>query len=77
MRRGLRSMADAFEALAKQYPDDDETQIFSAIYPGLHPAAGRLRPSPGRCRAATILEAQFPKHRDHPGVAHYLIHAYD
>src|SRR4051812_29359495 len=27
----LRSLADAFEALAKQYPDD-ETQIFSAIY---------------------------------------------
>lgn len=28
-------------------------------------------------RAAAILEAQFRKHPDHPGVAHYLIHAYD
>ena len=26
-------------------------------------------------KAASILEAQFKKHPDHPGVAHYLIHA--
>jgi len=28
-------------------------------------------------KAAQILEPQFKKHPDHPGVAHYLIHAYD
>ena len=28
-------------------------------------------------KAAAILDAQFAKHPDHPGVAHYLIHAYD
>ena len=28
----LRSLSDAFEALAKQYPGDDETQIFDALY---------------------------------------------
>src|SRR5206468_6979524 len=71
----LRSMADAFEALAKQYPDD-ETQIFSAIYivatqtPGDKTFARAMQ-------GAGILEAQFKKHPDHPGVAHYLIHAYD
>jgi tetratricopeptide (TPR) repeat protein len=28
-------------------------------------------------KAAQILEPQFKKHPDHPGVAHYLIHSYD
>src|SRR5204862_4465853 len=28
-------------------------------------------------QGAAILEAQFKKHPDHPGVAHYMIHAYD
>jgi hypothetical protein len=28
-------------------------------------------------KAAAILEKQFVKHPDHPGVAHYLIHSYD
>ena len=28
-------------------------------------------------KAAAILEKQFAKHPDHPGVAHYLIHSYD
>src|SRR5438874_8519457 len=72
----LRSMADAFEALAKQYPDDDETQIFSAIYlVSTQPPADKTFAR--AMQGATILESQFPKHRDHPGVAHYLIHAYD
>jgi tetratricopeptide (TPR) repeat protein len=28
-------------------------------------------------KAATILEKYFPTYKDHPGVSHYLIHAYD
>ncbi len=71
----MRSLADAFEALAKQYPDD-ETQIFSAIYlVSTQPPADKTFER--AMRGAAILEAQFPKHKDHPGVAHYLIHAYD
>jgi hypothetical protein len=72
----LRSLADAFEALAKRFPDDDETQIFSAIYlVSSQPPADKtfVRAMQG----AAILQAQFPKHPNHPGVAHYLIHAYD
>jgi hypothetical protein len=72
----LRAMADAFEALAKQYPEDDETQIFSAIYlVSTQPPADKTFAR--AMQGAAILEAQFQKHRDHPGVAHYLIHAYD
>jgi hypothetical protein len=31
-RSSSAPLADEFEKLAKQYPDDDETLIFSAIY---------------------------------------------
>jgi len=68
--------AKAYEALAAKYPDDDEAQIFYALY-----LAGTQLPSDQSYsayrKAAGILEKQFAKHPDHPGVAHYLIHSYD
>ncbi len=68
--------AKAYEALAAKYPDDDEAQIFYALY-----LAGTQTPSDQSysawLKAAGILEKQFAKHPDHPGVAHYLIHCYD
>src|SRR2546425_2524284 len=72
----MKSLADAFDIVAKRFPDDDEAQIFSAIYltatqsPSEKTFASALK-------AAAILEVQFKKHPDHPGVAHYLIHSYD
>ena len=72
----MQALADAFEALAARYPDDDEAQIFRAIY-----LVGTQDPTDktfGRTlQAAGILEAQFARHPDHPGVSHYLIHSYD
>src|SRR5258708_6580774 len=75
-RARMKSLADAFGALAQRFPDDDETQIFSALYltatqdPADKTFAATLK-------AAAILQTQFAKHPDHPGVAHYLIHSYD
>jgi hypothetical protein len=72
----LHSLAEAFEKLAARYSGDDEAQIFSALYltatqdPSEQTFATALQ-------AAAILEIQFKKHPDHPGVAHYLIHSYD
>ena len=72
----MKSLADAFEVVAKRFPKDDEAQIFYAIYltatqpPNDKTFADTLK-------AAQILEPQFKKNPDHPGVAHYLIHAYD
>jgi tetratricopeptide (TPR) repeat protein len=68
--------ARAYEALAARYPDDDEAQIFSALYI----AGTQTQTDPtfaAYLKAAAILEKQFAKHPDHPGVAHYLIHSYD
>jgi tetratricopeptide (TPR) repeat protein len=68
--------AKAYEALAAKYPDDDEAQIFSALYLAATQAASDQTYS-AYLKAAAILEKQFAKHPDHPGVAHYLIHSYD
>ncbi|HXL66507.1 MAG TPA: hypothetical protein VN938_15775 [Xanthobacteraceae bacterium] len=72
----LRSLADAFALLAEKYPDDDETQIFFALYlTATQPPTDKTL---SRAMAAVvILNQQFAKHPDHPGVAHYLIHSND
>jgi len=68
--------AKAFEALAARYPDDDEAQIFSALYiAGTQSQADQTYAA--YMRAVAILEPMFAKYPDHPGVAHYLIHSYD
>lgn len=68
--------AKAFEALAARYPDDDEAQIFYALYlSGTQSLADQSYKA--YLAAAEILEKQFAKHPDHPGAAHYLIHSYD
>ena len=68
--------ARAYEALAARYPDDDEAQIFYALYlAGTQTASDQTYSA--YLKAAAILEDEFRKYPDHPGVAHYLIHSYD
>ena len=68
--------SQAFEALAARYPEDDEAQIFSALYiAGTQAQADQSYAA--YLKAAATLEKQFTKYPDHPGVAHYLIHSYD
>ena len=75
-RERQQSRAKAFEALAARYPADDEAQIFYALY--LSATQSLADQSYATyLKAAAILEKQFAKHPDHPGVAHYLIHSYD
>ena len=68
--------ARAFEALAARYHSDDEAQIFYALYLAATQSLADQTYAT-YLRAAEILEQQFAKHPDHPGVAHYLIHSYD
>ena len=66
----------AYEALAAKYPDDDEAQIFNALYiAGTQSQADQTFAA--YARAVAVLEPKFKKYPDHPGVAHYLIHSYD
>src|SRR5437660_11092744 len=70
------SRAKAYEALAQRYPTDDEAQIFFALYlAGTQTQADQTYAA--YLKAAAILEDEFKKYPDHPGVAHYLIHSYD
>ena len=67
-----QAMAD----VAAENPSDTEAQIFHAIslvataLPGDKTYANQLR-------AGAILEKLWAKQPDHPGLAHYIIHAYD
>ena len=72
----MKALSDAFEQLAQKFPEDDEAQIFSAIYltATQSPADATFAAT---LKAAALLEPQMAKHPDHPGVAHYLIHSYD
>lgn len=70
------SRAKAFEALAAKYPDDNEAQIFYAVYLAATQVLSDQSYS-AYLKAAGILEKQFAKYPDHPGIAHYLIHSYD
>src|ERR1700681_4034554 len=70
------SRAKAYEALAQHYANDDEAQIFYALYTaGTQTQADQTYRA--YLKAAAILEEEFKKYPDHPGVAHYLIHSYD
>src|SRR5262247_1581413 len=61
------SRAKAYEALAAKYPDDDEAQIFYALYlAGTQTASDQTYAA--YLKAAAILEKQFAKHPDQPGV---------
>jgi tetratricopeptide (TPR) repeat protein len=66
---------DATAAVCAKYPDD-ETKLFYGI---VHPRR-RARRRQGLRRAGTggrAVEDAYSRQPDHPGVLHYLIHAYD
>jgi hypothetical protein len=77
-RTRLIAYQAAMEKLAQRHPTDDEAQILNAL---ALIAIGQLETSDTtyarQRRAATILEPLFRKYPEHPGLAHYLIHAYD
>jgi len=70
---------DAYEAamaeLAEQYPDDLDAQAFHAL--SILGTAHEGRDFATYMRAAAQVEEVFDENPEHPGAAHYLIHAYD
>ncbi len=66
----------AMARVAQAYPDDTEASIFYAL------ALAQTAPPTDKTyanqlKAGAILEKLFAAHPDHPGLAHYIIHAYD
>jgi len=66
----------AMQAVAQHFPHDDEVQIFYSLAL-IATAPPGDRSHANQKRAAAILEPIYRREPDHPGLAHYLIHAYD
>src|SRR5215471_5708480 len=67
---------DAMKAVAQHFPDDVESQIFYALAL-LATANPQDKTHQNQKTAGQILEPLYQKYPQHPGLAHYLIHAYD
>lgn len=65
----------AMEAMFARYPDDVDVRSFTAL--SILGLAHSGREIPLYMRAAAMLEEAYPTNQRHPGVLHYLIHAYD
>ena len=72
----LLAYRDAMGEVATKYPQDHEAQIFYAL--ALAVAADRSdKTYADQLKAGAILEKLFKQEPTHPGLAHYIIHAYD
>ena len=66
----------AMEALVAKYPDDVEARIFYALALG-QTALPTDKTYANQLKAAAILEEEFARQPEHPGLAHYIIHSFD
>src|SRR5450631_4356708 len=66
----------AMEQLHARYPDDGEAAVFYALAL-LATAPPTDKTYVNQRKAGAILEPIFVEQPEHPGVAHYIIHAYD
>jgi len=71
-----KAYEEAMGKVAARFPDDVEAQIFHALAL-LATAPPTDRTHANQKRAGEILEPLYRAHPQHPGLAHYLIHAYD
>jgi len=72
----LRAYREAMAKVTAAYPDDSEAAVFYALS-----LAAAASPSDktfaDQLKAGAILERLILRQPDHPGLAHYIIHAYD
>ena len=66
----------AMERVAREYPEDIEATIFYALAVN-QTALPTDKTYAQQLKAVSLLEPLFATHPDHPGLAHYIIHAYD
>jgi tetratricopeptide (TPR) repeat protein len=81
-----RAYAAAMERIHREYPDDLEAAAFYSLallgvaYGGGSSDAGAPRDPAAlrtRMRAAAVAQEVFRREPDHPGGAHYILHAFD
>jgi tetratricopeptide (TPR) repeat protein len=75
-RSRILAYESAMAAVSAAYPDDIEASIFYAL--SLAAAADPADKTYAKqLKAGAILENLFAQYPNHPGLAHYIIHAYD
>ena len=70
------AFAKSMATLAAAHPDDDEVQTFHALALLATMPRGDAA-LPIRRQAGSIAEKVFARNPNHPGAAHYILHAYD
>ena len=68
--------ADAMSALSRQFPDDDEAAAFYALALLATIPEGERNPTIS-LKAGAVATAILKKNPEHPGAAHYALHAFD
>src|SRR5262245_1842523 len=72
----LAAYTRAMEEMTQRYPDDFEAWTYYALT--LQASAPKNdKTYANQLKSAEILERLFRQNSEHPGVAHYLVHAYD
>ena len=72
----LLAYTNAMEQLTQRYPDDFEAWAYYAL--ALQASAPKTdKTYSNQQKSAAILEKLYKQNPQHPGVSHYLIHAYD
>ena len=71
-----RAYVDRMASLAREFPDDDEAKAFYALALLSTIGEGQRNAEISR-KAGAIVSAILEKNPDHPGAAHYALHAYD
>jgi tetratricopeptide (TPR) repeat protein len=72
----LGAYTRAMEQMTQRYPTDFEAWVYYALT--LQASASKSdKTYAAQLKSAEILERLFKQNPEHPGVAHYLVHAYD
>ena len=72
----LQAYDKAMEQITRRYPDDYEAWVFYAVT--LQATAPKTdKTYANQLKSAAILEKLLQQNPDHPGVVHFLVHAYD
>src|SRR5215470_5031771 len=72
----LAAYNKAMEQMVQRYPDDYEVQVFYALTLQASASKADLTYA-NQLKSVAILEKLYDQNPQHPGVTHFLIHAYD
>ena len=72
----MRAYEAALQSIVTRFPEDTEAVIFHGIFLVATAPPGDLTFTQQK-KAADVLTALYRRYPNHPGLAHYIIHAYD